>query len=1012
MEPACLLSELRTLPDLCRLLHHLGHYAEWQELDPRVVAPETARAGSVGNHGGFAWLALECRDAGSDGRRLAIRLAAEGRLAGVLALDPQARRLGITIAVGEPVEARFDLDAPSSTALERLHRLRGLNRVTGLEFALRAAEILGGADAGRRFFLAFRDILDQMAVQLTLPPREADRRALALLQLTRVLFLYFVQAKGWLNGEADFLRRRLDDRLARRRPLHRDLFRPLFFGTLNRPAAERGRASAFGRIPFLNGGLFEPHPLERHWQGTVPNATWREAFDHLFERFHFTVDERLAAGQIAPDMLGRVFEGLMAPADRRETGAFYTPAALVPRLVEAGLTALVAERLDLPRPEAAARLSRPDGPVLALLSTVTILDPAVGSGAFLLGALDRLAALRAGEAPPALLRRRILERNLFGVDLNPMAVRLAELRLWLRVVVDEIATDPESVSPLPNLDGVIRQGDSLHDPAWLLGALGARAVRSGSELGRCRQAFVGATGPRKTELFRQLRRCECRALTECLGEAATTLELQLTECLESARAPTLFETRRGLDRRLRSRLTLLRRRQAQLRGLGRRLQREGELPWFSFEGQFGDVMARGGFDLVVGNPPWVRAEQLPAHYRAMLGERYRWWRTAGRGFRHQPDLALAFAERSAELLAPKGVLALLLPAKVATADYARRFRSALAGDFTLHHVADLAGDATARFEATTYPAALVAARARPRPDQRVALSLDSTRSGDAGPQTQFTGGVPWLLWPDPVRAALALLTADHPTLGQQFSPRLGVKTGANAVFLEPPAQLEPALIRRAIRGRDVSPFQVGQGVRLFFPCDPAGRPYPRLPPEAARYVREHEAVLRARVDYREGPLWTLFRVAGAVAPCRVIWADLGRRLTAVPLITASDAARVPLNTCYVVALPDPALALALAAWLNSTWLRAAARATADPAAGGFARFNARVVAALPLPHGVLRDPVLIQLGRRGIAGEPVQEEIDGLVAERMRLPAPARAALVALGGGGATDRGRVAGRGR
>jgi methylase of polypeptide subunit release factors len=1012
MDPACLLSALRTLPDVCHLLRWLGHHADWRELDPQILAPQSTRAGWAGNQGGFEWLALEAAEAASLGRRLANRLAGTGRLAGVLAFDPQARRLDVTIVIGEAVEGRFDLDAPSPASLERLHRLAALRGVTGLEFGLRATEVLGGVDAGRRFFLAFRDILERMAAEITLPPRETDRPALALLQLTRVLFLYFVQAKGWLNGETDFLRRWLDDRLARRRPLHRDLFRPLFFGTLNRPAPERGRAAAFGRIPFLNGGLFEPHQLERHWRGTVPNLAWREAFDQLFERFHFTVDERGSPGRIAPDMLGRVFEGLMAPADRRETGAFYTPAALVPRLVEAGLTALVAQRLALPRSEAVARLARPDQSVLALLQTVTVLDPAVGSGAFLLGVLDRLAALRVGEAPPAQLRRRILERNLFGVDLNPMAVRLAELRLWLRVVVDESTSDPISVAPLPNLDGVIRQGDSLLDPAWLLGTLGARAVRVAPEVRHCRHDFVSATGPRKAELLRQLRRIECRALAECLEEAATTLDLQLAECLASARAPTLFGDRRGLDRRLRTRLSVLRRRQARIRSLGRRLRREGELPWFSFEGQFGDVMAAGGFDLVVGNPPWVRAEQLAPRYRTMLAERYRWWRTAGRGFRHQPDLALAFAERSAELLAPRGVLALLLPAKVATAEYARRFREALAGGFTLHHLADLGNDPAATFDATTYPAALVAARARPGPQQTVTLSLDPSPEAEATPQAQFTGGTPWLLWPDLVRKALALVNAEHPTLGRQFTPRLGMKTGANAVFLDPPTPVEPSLIRRAIRGRDVRPFRAGPGVRLFFPCDSSGRPYARLPPEAARHVREHAAVLQARVDYRDGPLWTLFRVAGAVAPYRVIWSDLARRLAAVPLTAAHDADLIPLNTCYLVALPDPASAMALAAWLNSTWLRAAARAAADPAASGFARFNARVVAALPLPEGVLRDSTLVGLGRRGVAGEPVQEEIDAYVAEYLQLPAPACEALVALGGGGPADRGRVADRGR
>ena len=99
---------------------------------------------------------------------------------------------------------------------------------------------------------------------------------------------------------------------------------------MNRPAVERTRATRrFGRIPFLNGGLFEPHPLERRWRADIPNRVWREAFDSLFERFDFTADEAGRPGLVAPDMLGRVFEGVMEPGLRRRSGTFYTPAALV-----------------------------------------------------------------------------------------------------------------------------------------------------------------------------------------------------------------------------------------------------------------------------------------------------------------------------------------------------------------------------------------------------------------------------------------------------------------------------------------------------------------------------------------------------------------------------------------------------------------------------------------------------------------------------------------------------------
>jgi hypothetical protein len=997
MDVTELLGRIRQLPDLRAFLRALGHESAWQELPLDVLPVPVQAAALAGRAGSFEWVAVLGQPAAQVAERLSAALARRGRLTGVLALDDEGRQLAIGITVEQTAVASLPLDHPLPADRERVRRLLDLPGSTGISFALRASEILQGEDLGRRFFLAFRGALEQMADALPAPGREADRRALALIQLTRVLFLYFVQAKGWLDGRPDFLRESVDDALARRRRLHRDLFRPLFFGTLNRRPAERGRARGFGRIPFLNGGLFEPHLLERAWRGDIPNTAWRDAFDRVFERFHFTVREDDDPARIAPDMLGRVFEGLMAPADRRGSGAYYTPAALVRRVVNAGLEALVAERLDVDPGKVAARLAAPDAAVGNLLRDLTILDPAVGSGAFLLGALERLAVLREGEASPAALRRRILERNLFGVDLNPMAVRLAELRLWLAVIAVEESKAPELVAPLPNLNGVVRQGDSLLDPAWALATLGARPIHTATELRDLRRAFVAASGPGKRDLARRLRQTEARALAECLAQAERRLEHDVTECLGAARAPTLFGGRRGLDRELRARLRTLRERTREARRLGRRLRRAGEVPWFSYDVHFGDVVAHGGFDLVVGNPPWVRAEQLPPAARKALGTRFRWWRSSGPGFRHQPDLAVAFVERSAELLAPAGALALLLPAKFATAGYARAMRCELADRFTLHAVADLTNDPVAAFGATTYPAALIAARRSPRPGHEVRLALQPETP--TCPQHRLQGGGAWLLLPAPLLEAISQVQGAHPRLGQQFTPQLGVKTGANALFLDPPPDIETALIRQAIRGRDVLPFKARPRVRLLFPHAADGTPYRRLPAGAARHVDRHDALLRARVDFQGGPPWTLFRVRGALAPHRVVWPDLARRLTAAALIPGQGGQLIPLNSCYVLQVPDPLTALALSAWLNSTWIRAVARATADVAAGGFARFNARVIAELPLPSGVLADRELVRLAGRGGAGEEVQEELDAVCAAHLALPAAARELLARSTGG-------------
>jgi len=132
---------------------------------------------------------------------------------------------------------------------------------------------------------------------------------------------------------------------------------------------------------------------------------------------------------------------------------------------------------------------------------------------------------------------------------------------------------------------------------------------------------------------------------------------------------------------------------------------------------------------------------------------------------------------------------------------------------------------------------------------------------------------------------------------------------------------------------------------LLWTHGPDGRPFARLPTELARALDPHVERLCRRSDYRRGPPWQLFRIALADAPHRVIWPDLARRLAAV----VPDTGVVPLNTVYGIVTLAADDAYALAALFNSRWLTALARLSADPARGGYRRFNARVVRGLPLP---------------------------------------------------------------
>jgi hypothetical protein len=224
------------------------------------------------------------------------------------------------------------------------------------------------------------------------------------------------------------------------------------------------------------------------------------------------------------------------------------------------------------------------------------------------------------------------------------------------------------------------------------------------------------------------------------------------------------------------------------------------------------------------------------------------------------------------------------------------------------------------------------------------------------------------------------LRAQFPTVGDRWTPQLGVKTGADDLFV---VDRECPGTRPAIRGRDIAAWHCQPRRHLLWTHGTDGLPLARLTVELRAQLSHHEERLRRRADYRAGPPWQLFRTGLGCAAHRVVWPDLGRRLAAA--VPAPEL--VPLNTVYGIATRDRADAAALAALLNSCWLTALARLVADPARGGFRRFNARVVRGLPIPP---RDAATwAELTRRGERCEPA----DDLVADAFQLDGTDRRAL-------------------
>lgn len=909
---------------------------------------------------------------------------------------------------------RVEPDRVLDSDAETLRALAGVTEQDDLLRHARFSDILRREALGLRFYRALESAVTRLADSVdgrgadTVPP--AERRELALLCASRCLFLAFLEAKGWLDARRDFLLHHTLRMLEDGGRLHQRLLRPLFFGTLNTPTRRRApEARKFGAVPFLNGGLFSPTPLERrHRTRHFSDDAITYLVTAVIDRYRFTAREDSTSwseAAVDPEMLGRAFEGLMAADERRRSGSFYTPPHLVSDTVRHALRIVFADMpallplLDM-APAAPMGTAIDDAQRSTLRDRLTqqrILDPACGSGAFLVHMLERLDALLAalGDSRDSHTRRRdLLARSIFGVDRNPMAVWLCELRLWLSVVIECRESRVESIPPLPNLDHHIRVGDSLAGGAF------AFAPPSARTLTRLRDRYVRASGAHKQRLATSLEREERgRAIAEVARRQAAVAR-ERHALLITLRGRDLFGERRRAIRTERARLGELRESARDLRAQHERLALGSALP-FRYAAMFADVAANGGFTIVVGNPPWVRPHALPARERQWLREEFRTmrdaaWRQgaaragAGAGFAAQSDLAVAFIERSIELLAPGGVLALLVPAKLWRTLSGGGIRRMLLEQTNVRALHDWS-DAEAQFDAATYPSLVVATRRipdlplAPAPVHVAVTRKHTTCFEQLATDLSLHGedGAPWLFLPPDARRAFDLLHRAGPplagtTLGR---PLLGVKCGCNAAFVvhahehddhsatittldADPIQgvVERTLLRPALRGESVGKdghtvaaratqhHHPNGDLRILWTHGADGAPLPMLPPATARWLAQWRPRLHARRDARNGQRWwSLFRTEAAAADTpRVVWADIGRRLRST-VLDAGDPT-VPLNSCYVVRTPTIDSAWALHALLSSTVAAAWLDSLAEPARGGFRRYLGWTVATLPTPR--------------------------------------------------------------
>jgi len=708
----------------------------------------------------------------------------------------------------------FELGQPARTTLDRIAELKfGLGELRDLmapHVADRLAKAFDVQAVNKQFYTeyeaCFREVV-KPEVKKRLGS-EADAHKFTQLLFNRLLFCWFLQKKGWLGHDTDYMVKLFNRAYSYTPPrsVYHDYISFLFFEVLcNSEEVRRTRKPSDPHIsweaPFLNGGLFERTDLDKKVEALpqlqrLPNIIFKAIIEDLFAHYNFTIEESTPLDvQVAldPELLGSIFEKLVT--GRHESGSYYTPRPIVEYMCReslvhhlAGACPKVPSRSieDLVYDHNVVELSPGDAAdVVRSLDAIKVCDPACGSGAYLVTMLHEFVGLYRAIFSDKLhdprkdydLKLRIIQNNLYGVDIDDFAVNIARLRLWLSLVVDSEETDVKKVQPLPNLDFKIEIGDSLTapdpDPAGL-------SLHS-----------------------------------EAYAKDASILDRLYQEYFERAIVP-LARAKAAIEADIAST-------QARISRLLGRTAPPGAIDWRVV---FAEVFARGGFDVVLANPPYIRQElidsSLGAGYKRRLIALY------PDTYVGTADIYVAFYARAHQLLNRNGIGCFISSNKWLRAAYGEKLRRCLLDGQAFHLVVDY-GELPVFEAAATFPGVFLWQKL-PRDSlaTRWATVKDLEKCYGDGirehvlsivkevPSVQFGKDKARLTGAKDATFRLKLEKAG-PRLRDVVKGRLfyGIKTGLNNAFVVDRETRDQLIDRDARSAQVIKPLVVGDDVRRF-----------------------------------------------------------------------------------------------------------------------------------------------------------------------------------------------------
>lgn len=500
----------------------------------------------------------------------------------------------------------------------------------------------------------------------------------------RIVFLYFLQRKGWLydsDGNADprYMRHLFDGAGELKNTFLDDVLELLFFYVLNTKPEHRVSEATLAhkditilpgweKIPFLNGGLFSQDDIDPK-RCVFPDVYFDELFRFL-DSYNFTIDENDqedAEVGIDPEMLGRIFENLLE--DNKDKGAFYTPKEIVDYMCRESIIAYLQNEPKYYTPEKAREfietlniniLNEDErAEIEKRLIKVKICDPAIGSGAFPMGLVNLLSKLfivlrTYSQIDQARMKRYIMEQSIYGVDIEQGAVDIARLRFWLAMVVDE----PEA-RPLPNLHFKIMQGNSL-----LESYNGRDLTHICSGIDHIGQGGLDFSGDR------QILRKDIKSFYNTSDhEKREKILTQITnnvirQIFEATGDENFLQDVKDVS---------------------------ANQKFFLWHTWFADVFENGGFDIVIGNPPYLNVERMTPTEKALYKKFFK-------SFFKRSDMFALFIELSLNLSHSKGIVTMIISSVVHSNLSYSKLRDIILNQHWLQEVCYTGGDV---FEAPT-----------------------------------------------------------------------------------------------------------------------------------------------------------------------------------------------------------------------------------------------------------------------------------------------------------------------